>query len=283
MRQLKITKQVTNRETQSLDKYLYEIGREELIDVLEEVKLAKLIKQGNQQALEKLTRANLRFVVSVAKQYQGQWISLPDLINEGNIWLIKAAEKFDETRGFKFISYAVRWIRQSILQAIAEHAKLVRIPLNKVTNINKINRASNEFEQLHYREPTIDELAEILDMPESTIEEAKKSTQNHFSLDKPASDEDTENTFEWLFPSDAFPHPDANLLQESLQHDIEKRLELLHTRERDVIILHYFQGKKLEEIADIYGITRERVRVIKDKAIRRLKQHKDTNKLKQYL
>ena len=288
MRQLKITKQVTNRETASLDKYLQEIGRVELITADEEVELAKRIKSGDRAALERLTKANLRFVVSVSKQYQNQGLSLPDLINEGNLGLIKAAERFDETRDFKFISYAVWWIRQSILQALAEQARIVRLPLNKIGTINKINRAYSELEQQLERPPSADELAEFL---ECTPEEVKQSLANngrHISMDAPLieGDESSSSMYDVLL-NDSMPGPEKELVVESLRKDIERSLSTLTPREGDVIRLYYgLNGKHpltLEEIGERFDLTRERVRQIKEKAIRRLKHTSRSRMLKSYL
>jgi len=288
MRQLKITKQVTNRETASLDKYLQEIGRVELITAEEEVELARRIKAGDRAALERLTNANLRFVVSVSKQYQNQGLSLPDLINEGNLGLIKAAERFDETRGFKFISYAVWWIRQSILQALAEQARIVRLPLNKIGTINKINRAFSELEQKFERPPSADELAEFL---ECTPEEVKQSLANngrHVSMDAPLveGDESSSSMYDVLL-NDSLPGPERELVVESLRQDIERSLSTLTSREGDVVRLYYgLNGKHpltLEEIGERFDLTRERVRQIKEKAIRRLKHTSRSRMLKSYL
>jgi RNA polymerase primary sigma factor len=288
MRQLKITKQVTNRETASLDKYLQEIGRVELISADEEVELARRIKAGDRAALERLTKANLRFVVSVSKQYQNQGLSLPDLINEGNVGLIKAAERFDETRGFKFISYAVWWIRQSILQALAEQARIVRLPLNKIGTINKINRAFSELEQKLERPPSAEELAELL---ECTPEEVKQSLANngrHVSMDAPLveGDESSSSMYDVL-ANDSLPGPEKELVAESLRRDIERSLCTLTSREGDVVRLYYgLNGKHpmtLEEIGERFDLTRERVRQIKEKAIRRLKHTSRSKMLKAYL
>jgi RNA polymerase primary sigma factor len=288
MRQLKITKQVTNRETASLDKYLQEIGRVELITAEEEVELARRIKAGDRAALERLTNANLRFVVSVSKQYQNQGLSLPDLINEGNLGLIKAAERFDETRGFKFISYAVWWIRQSILQALAEQARIVRLPLNKIGTINKINRAFSELEQKFERPPSADELAEFL---ECTPEEVKQSLANngrHVSMDAPLveGDESSSSMYDVLL-NDSLPGPERELVVESLRLDIERSLSTLTSREGDVVRLYYgLNGKHpltLEEIGERFDLTRDRVRQIKEKAIRRLKHTSRSRMLKSYL
>jgi RNA polymerase primary sigma factor len=288
MRQLKITKQVTNRETASLDKYLQEIGRVELITAEEEVDLARRIKAGDRAALERLTNANLRFVVSVSKQYQNQGLSLPDLINEGNLGLIKAAERFDETRGFKFISYAVWWIRQSILQALAEQARIVRLPLNKIGTINKINRAFSELEQKFERPPSADELAEFL---ECTPEEVKQSLANngrHVSMDAPLVEgDDSSSSMYDVLLNDSLPGPERELVVESLRQDIERSLSTLTSREGDVVRLYYgLNGKHpltLEEIGERFDLTRERVRQIKEKAIRRLKHTSRSRMLKSYL
>lgn len=288
MRQLKIVKQVTNRETASLDKYLQEIGRVDLISADEEVELARRIKQGDKAALERLTKANLRFVVSVSKQYQNQGLSLPDLINEGNVGLIKAAERFDETRGFKFISYAVWWIRQSILQALAEQARIVRLPLNKIGSINKINKAFSELEQLYERAPSAQELADHL---ECSVEDVRQSLANngrHVSMDAPLMEgEESSSSMYDVLPNDAMPSPELELTRESLKKDIERSLNSLSGREGDVVRLYYgLDGKHpltLEEIGVIFDLTRERVRQIKEKAIRRLKHTSRSRMLKSYL
>lgn len=285
MRQLKITKSITNRESASLDKYLQEIGKEELITVEEEVELAQRIKKGDQEALEKLTKANLRFVVSVAKQYQNQGLSLPDLINEGNLGLIKAAEKFDETRGFKFISYAVWWIRQSILQAIAEQSRIVRMPLNQVGSASKINRVLNEFEQQHERRPSIDEIADKVDIPHDKIEDAMNINTRHISVDAPLSDGDTNNLLDVLQNEDS-PMADKTLVMESLRDEIKRALQTLNERER--MVTEAFFGinqpeMTLEEIGARHGLTRERVRQIKEKAIRKLRKNTKNKLLKSYL
>jgi RNA polymerase primary sigma factor len=288
MRQLKIIKQVTNRETASLDKYLQEIGKEDMISAEEEVELAIRIRGGDRAALEKLTRANLRFVVSVSKQYQNQGLSLPDLINEGNMGLIKAAERFDETRGFKFISYAVWWIRQSILQALAEQARIVRLPLNKIGIINKINRAFSELEQKYERPPSVDELAEILEVSPSDIRQSMSSSGRHVSMDASLveGDESSSNMYDLLL-NDSLPGPETNLVQESLQKDIERSLTTLTSREGDVVRMYYgLSGRyplTLEEIGEKFDLTRERVRQIKEKAIRRLKHTSRSRMLKTYL
>lgn len=285
MRQLKITKSITNRESDSLDKYLQEIGHEELISVEEEVELAQRIKKGDRKALEKLTKANLRFVVSVAKQYQNQGLSLPDLINEGNVGLIKAAEKFDETRGFKFISYAVWWIRQSILQAIAEQSRIVRLPLNQVGSVNKINRALNKFEQENERRPSIDEIADKVDIPHDKIEEAMKVSSRHVSVDAPFA-EGEDNSLLDVLPNNDSPMADKTLVLESLREEINRALQTLNERERNIIEAFFGINQPemtLEEIGDKYGLTRERVRQIKEKAIRRLRHNTKNKLLKSYL
>ncbi|MEY5044280.1 MAG: hypothetical protein RJA19_1507 [Bacteroidota bacterium] len=288
MRQLKITKQVTNRETASLDKYLQEIGRVDLITAEEEVELARRIKQGDQAALEKLTKANLRFVVSVSKQYQNQGLSLPDLINEGNLGLIKAAQRFDETRGFKFISYAVWWIRQSILQALAEQSRIVRLPLNKIGSINKINKALARLEQEFERTPTTAELAEVLDMTLDEVKQSLKNAGRHVSMDAPLKDgdESSSNMYDVMKTGDT-PSPDTDLMNESLRKEIERSLRTLTPREGDVIRLYFgLNGEHpmtLEEIGERFDLTRERVRQIKEKAIRRLKHTSRSKILKSYL
>ena len=285
MRQLKITKSITNRESASLDKYLQEIGREELITVEEEVELAQRIKKGDQEALDKLTRANLRFVVSVAKQYQNQGISLPDLINEGNLGLIKAAEKFDETRGFKFISYAVWWIRQSILQALAEQSRIVRLPLNQVGSLNKINKALSKFEQENERQPSNEELSEMIDVPKDKISDTLRVSGRHVSVDAPFVDGEDNSLLDVLVNNDS-PNADKGLVNESLNTEIERALSTLTERERDIV--KYFFGigcqeMTLEEIGEKFGLTRERVRQIKEKAIRRLRHSARSKLLKGYL
>ena len=285
MRQLKITKSITNRESASLDKYLQEIGHEELLSVEEEVELAGRIRKGDRKALEKLTKANLRFVVSVAKQYQNQGLSLPDLINEGNLGLIKAAEKFDETRGFKFISYAVWWIRQSILQAIAEQSRIVRLPLNQVGSVNTLNRALNKFEQEHERRPSVDEIAETTDLPEDKIADAMNANTRHVSVDAPFVDGDDNSLLDILANNDA-PMADNELVKQSLQTEISRALQLLNERERNIIEAFFGINQPeltLEEIGNKYGLTRERVRQIKEKAIRRLRNHTKNKMLKAYL
>ncbi len=285
MRQLKITKSITNRESASLDKYLQEIGREELIGVDEEVELAQRIRKGDQKALEKLTKANLRFVVSVAKQYQNQGLSLPDLINEGNLGLIKAAEKFDETRGFKFISYAVWWIRQSILQALAEQSRIVRLPLNQVGSLNKINKALQKFEQDNERMPSPDELAEILDIPRDKIADTLRVSGRHVSVDAPFVDGEDNSLLDVLVNNDS-PNADRGLVNESLNKEIERALSTLTERERDIVKDFFGIGTQemtLEEIGEKFGLTRERVRQIKEKAIRRLRHSNRSKLLKSYL
>ena len=285
MRQLKITKSITNRESASLDKYLQEIGKEELISVEEEVELAQRIKKGDRDALEKLTRANLRFVVSVAKQYQNQGLSLPDLINEGNLGLIKAAEKFDETRGFKFISYAVWWIRQSILQALAEQSRIVRLPLNQVGSLNKINKAFSRFEQEFERKPSPEELADSLELPRDKVTDTLKVSGRHISMDAPFI-EGEDNSLLDVLPNNDSPKADKLLLTESLIKEIDRSLATLTERERDIIKLFFGIGimeMTLEEIGEKFGLTRERVRQIKEKAIRRLRHTSRSKLLKTYL
>ncbi len=285
MRQLKISKQVTNRDTQSLDRYLREIGQVELLTADDEVNLARAIKNGDQAALDKLVRANLRFVVSVSKQYQNQGLSLPDLINEGNLGLIKAAQRFDETRGFKFISYAVWWIRQSILQALAEQARIVRLPLNKIGSINKISKTFSKLEQDFEREPTAEEIATALDLTPNEVKRSMEIVGKHVSIDAPLTDSEDVSMSDMLESSDT-PGPDKNLLNDSLRKEIERTLTTLSRRESD-IIRHYFgintQALTLEEIGDELGLTRERVRQIKEKAIRRLKHTSRCRNLKMYL
>lgn len=286
MRQLKITKQVTNRETASLDKYLQEIGKVGLISADEEVELAQKIKAGDQKALDKLTKANLRFVVSVAKQYQNQGLTLPDLINEGNLGLIKAAQRFDETRGFKFISYAVWWIRQSILQALAEQSRIVRLPLNKIGSINKINKKYDELEQLNERAPSAEEIAQELDMTEEDVKESLKNSGRHISMDAPLVEGEDSNLYDVLKSGES-PNPDRELMNESLRIEIERALQTLTPREADVIRLYFGLGGQhtmtLEEIGETFDLTRERVRQIKEKAIRRLKHTSRSKILKTYL
>ncbi len=285
MRQLKITKSITNRESASLDKYLQEIGREELITVEEEVELAARIKKGDRRALEKLTKANLRFVVSVAKQYQNQGLSLPDLINEGNLGLIKAAEKFDETRGFKFISYAVWWIRQSILQALAEQARIVRLPLNQVGSLNKITKALAKFEQENERRPSSEELANLIGLPVDKIGDTLKVQGRHISVDAPFVEGEDNSLLDVLVNDDS-PMADRTLVNESLSKEIDRALDTLTPREKDIIRMFFGIGgpeMTLEEIGSTFGLTRERVRQIKEKAIRRLRQNSRSKLLKSYL
>ena len=284
MRQLKITKSITNRESASLDKYLQEIGRKELISVDEEVELAQRIREGDQAALDKLVSANLRFVVSVAKQYQNQGLSLPDLIDEGNLGLIKAAQKFDETRGFKFISYAVWWIRQSILQALAEQSRIVRLPLNQVGSLNKIGKELSKFEQEHERRPSAEELAERLDIPVEKISDTMKVSGRHVSVDAPFVDGE-DNSLLDVLPNDDSPMADSTLNQESLSKEVNRALDQLNPRERDILKMFFgigCQEMTLEEIGAKFDLTRERVRQIKEKAIRRLKGQK-SKLLKAYL
>ena len=286
MRQLKITKQVTNRETASLDKYLQEIGRVDLITADEEVELAQRIKEGDVAALEKLTKANLRFVVSVAKQYQNQGLTLPDLINEGNLGLIKAAQRFDETRGFKFISYAVWWIRQSILQALAEQSRIVRLPLNKIGSINKINKMYAYLEQANERVPSAEEIARELDMSVNDVKESMKNSGRHISMDAPLVEGEDSNLYD-VIRSNESPNPDKELILASLRTEIERALETLTPREADVIRLYFGLGDQhamtLEEIGETFDLTRERVRHIKEKAIRPLKHTSRSKILKTYL
>ena len=288
MRQLKITKQVTNRETASLDKYLQEIGKEDLISAEEEVELAKKIRNGDRKALERLTRANLRFVVSVSKQYQNQGLTLPDLINEGNLGLIKAAERFDETRGFKFISYAVWWIRQSILQALAEQARIVRLPLNKIGTINKINKAYSELEQKFERPPSAEELSEFLDVTTEEVRQSLSNSGRHVSMDAPLSENDESSSSMYdVLPNNYMNSPEKDLVTDSLRKDIERSLSTLTMREGEVVRLYYgLNGRyplTLEEIGEQFDLTRERVRQIKEKAIRRLKHTSRSRMLKSYL
>ena len=285
MRQLKIIKSITNRESASLEKYLQEIGKEELLTVEEEVELAQQIRKGDRKALERLTKANLRFVVSVAKQYQNQGLTLPDLINEGNVGLIKAAEKFDETRGFKFISYAVGWIRQSILQAIAEQSRIVRLPLNQVGSVNKINKALNKFEQENERRPSVEEIAASTDIPEDKVDDALKANSRHVSVDAPFSDDDGGSMLDIMTDTNA-PSVDKELLMESLREELRKVLGTLKERERLVIKDYYgidTEEKTLEEIGSRYGLTRERVRQIREKAIRKLRNNSNSSVLKTFL
>lgn len=286
MRQLKISKQITNRESQSLDKYLQEIGKVDLITADEEVQLAKRIQAGDQRALEKLTKANLRFVVSVAKQYQNQGLTLGDLINEGNLGLIKAGQRFDETRGFKFISYAVWWIRQSILQALAEQSRIVRLPLNRVGSLNKISKAFSQLEQQFEREPTAEELAEVLDMTINDVEDTMKVSGRHVSMDAPFADGEENSLLDILTDEDQV-RPDNSLMSESLRREVERALTTLTKREADVLRYYFGLGGipplTLEEIGDKFSLTRERVRQIKEKSIRRLRNTSRSKALKVYL
>jgi RNA polymerase primary sigma factor len=286
MRQLKISKQITNRESQSLDKYLQEIGKVDLLTPDEEVELAKRIKEGDQIALEKLTKANLRFVVSVAKQYQNQGLSLGDLINEGNLGLIKAAQRFDETRGFKFISYAVWWIRQSILQALAEQSRIVRLPLNRVGSLNKISKTFSELEQKYEREPSAEELAEVLDVTTAEVVDTMKISGRHVSMDAPFV-QGEENSLLDVLENDMEETPDSGLMNDSLRREVQRALSTLTQREADVITLYFgLNGEHamtLEEIGEKFNLTRERVRQIKEKAIRRLRHTSRSKALKPYL
>ena len=285
MRQLKITKSITNRESAALEKYLQEISKETMISAEEEVELAQRIKKGDQKALERLTKANLRFVVSVAKQYQNQGLSLPDLINEGNLGLLKAAERFDETRGFKFISYAVWWIRQSILQAISEQSRIVRLPLNQVGSVNKINREINRFEQLNERRPSVDEIAEKVDLPQEKIDEALNINGHHISVDAPFVEGEDNSLLDVMTNAES-PMADKELVDESLKSEIQTALNSLNERERNVVEASYGINQPeltLEEIGSKFGLTRERVRQIKEKAIRKLRNSKTNKFLKTYL
>ena len=285
MRQLKILKSITNRESASLEKYLQEIAHEDLVSADEEVELAQRIRKGDRKALDRLTKANLRFVVSVAKQYQNQGLSLPDLINEGNVGLIKAAEKFDETRGFKFISYAVWWIRQSILQAIAEQSRIVRLPLNQVGSVNRVNRELNKFEQENERRPSVDEMAERIDLPEDKIADAMKINGHHVSMDAPFA-EGEDNSLLDIMSNDDTPMADKGLVVESLREEIKRALQCLNDRERKVLTAYFGIGiheMTLEEIGTKYNLSRERVRQIKEKAIRRLRHNTKSKLLKSYL
>lgn len=286
MRQLKIAKQVTNREALSLDKYLHEIGRVDLISAEEEVELAKRIKKGDKSALERLIKANLRFVVSVAKQYQNQGLSLPDLINEGNLGLIKAAQRYDDTRGFKFISYGVWWIRQSILQALAEQARIVRLPLNKIGSITRINKTFVKLEQEFQREPTADEIAYLLDTSSEVVEQALKVASHHVSMDSPVHTDDGTNLYDLLLNENS-PSPDQSLMDNSLKKEIDRSLSTLDEREADVIRYFYgLCGKRqhtLDEIGNEFGLTRERVRQIKEKTIKKLKNNYRNKLLRSYL
>jgi RNA polymerase primary sigma factor len=288
MRQLKITKQVTNRETISLDKYLQDISKVGLVTAEEEAELARKIKEGDKEALEKLTKANLRFVVSVAKQYQNQGLNLSDLINEGNIGLIKAAQRFDETRGFKFISYAVWWIRQSIMQAIAEQARIVRLPLNKIGSITKINRTFSELEQIHEREPSVDEIADLLDITTAEVKDSLKISGKHVSVDAPlSSDEESNTMLDVMSEKEGKQNPDTELMTESLRNEIERSFSTLSYREAEVLRLYFGINCKssltLEEIGGEFELTRERVRQIKEKALRKLKHSSRCKLLKPYL
>tara|TARA_R110002051_G_scaffold30845_6_gene71021 strand:+ start:5773 stop:6636 length:864 start_codon:yes stop_codon:yes gene_type:complete len=286
MRQLKIIKQVTNRESKSLDKYLQDISKIDLITANEEVDLAQRIREGDQVALEKLTTANLRFVVSVAKQYQNQGLTLPDLINEGNVGLVKAAKRFDETRGFKFISYAVWWIRQAILQALAEQSRIVRLPLNKIGSINKIKKAFSYLEQAHERPPSAEEIAKELEMTVNEVQQSLKNSGRHVSMDAPLKEGEDSNLYNVLGSGDS-PNPDKKLLQQSLNIEINRALETLSQREADVVKLYYGIGDQhsmtLEEIGQTFDLTRERVRQIREKAIRKLKHNSRSKILKTYL
>ncbi len=286
MRQLKISKQITNRESQSLDKYLQEIGKVDLLTPDEEVDLAKRIREGDQIALEKLTKANLRFVVSVAKQYQNQGLSLGDLINEGNLGLIKAAQRFDETRGFKFISYAVWWIRQSILQALAEQSRIVRLPLNRVGALNKISKTFSELEQKYEREPSPEELADVLDVSLNEVVETMKISGRHVSMDAPFAQGEESNLYDVL-ESNLEEKPDSGLMNESLRKEVQRALSTLTKREADVVSYYFgLNGETaltLEEIGEKFNLTRERVRQIKEKAIRRLRHTSRSKTLKSYL
>jgi RNA polymerase primary sigma factor len=287
MRQLKITKQVTNRESKSLDKYLQDISKVDLITAEEEVELAQRIREGDQVALEKLTNANLRFVVSVAKQYQNQGLKLPDLINEGNVGLVKAAKRFDETRGFKFISYAVWWIRQSILQALAEQSRVVRLPLNKIGVINKINKTFSHLEQINERPPSAVEIAKELDMSESQVKVALKNSGRHLSMDAPFKEGENDSNLYDVLSSAESPNPDDQLMKDSLSVEINRALDTLSQREADVIRLNYGIGNQpamtLQEIGDMFDLSRERVRQIREKGIRRLKHQSKNKMLKKYL
>ncbi|RIV68755.1 sigma-70 family RNA polymerase sigma factor [Flagellimonas aequoris] len=286
MRQLKIIKQVTNRESKSLDKYLQDISKIDLITAQEEVELAQKIRAGDQAALEKLTNANLRFVVSVAKQYQNQGLKLPDLINEGNVGLVKAAKRFDETRGFKFISYAVWWIRQSILQALAEQSRVVRLPLNKIGSINKIKKTFSYLEQAHERPPSPEEIAKELDMTVTEVKQSLRNTGRHVSMDAPLKEGETSNLYDVLRAGDS-PKPDKGLMHQSLYTEINRALDTLSPREADVVRLYYGIGNQpsmtLEEIGSTFDLTRERVRQIREKAIRKLRHTSKSKILKSYL
>ena len=286
MRQIKISKSITNRESASLEKYLSDIGKEPMIAAEEEVRLARLIRDGDEEAFDKLTRANLRFVVSVAKQYQNQGLSLPDLINEGNLGLIKSAKRFDETRGFKFISYAVWWIRQSILQAIAEQSRIVRLPLNQIGSLCRISKAFSKLEQEYEREPSYEEIAKLTDLPLDKITDALRISGRHVSMDAPFI-QGEENTLLDVIENNESPRADVQLINDSLRKEIERSLSALSERECEVVKLFFGigigHGLTLEEIGDKYGITRERVRQIKEKALRRLRHKSKNNILKSYL
>ncbi|MBZ0326268.1 MAG: RNA polymerase sigma factor RpoD/SigA [Altibacter sp.] len=287
MRQLKITKQVTNRETKSLNTYLQDVSRIDMITAEEEVDLAQRIREGDQRALDKLTRSNLRFVISVAKQYQNQGLSLPDLINEGNVGLVKAAKRFDETRGFKFISYAVWWIRQAILQAIAEQSRVVRLPLNKIGDINKIRKASIHLEQVHERPPSAEEIAQELDMTISSVKQSMKNASRSLSMDAPFQEGENDNNLYDVLSSSKSPNPDKELMHESLRIEIDRALETLSPREGDVVKLNFglsgHPPMTLQEIGDTFELSRERVRQIREKAIRRLRQESKSHILKKFL
>tara|TARA_R110002072_G_scaffold118631_1_gene250735 strand:- start:145288 stop:146154 length:867 start_codon:yes stop_codon:yes gene_type:complete len=287
MRQLKITKQVTNRETKSLNSYLQDVSKIDMITAEEEVELAQRIREGDQAALNKLTRSNLRFVISVAKQYQNQGLTLSDLINEGNVGLVKAAKRFDETRGFKFISYAVWWIRQSILQAIAEHSRVVRLPLNKIGDINKIRKASIHLEQQHQRMPSAAEIAKELDMSISSVKQSMKNSSRSLSMDAPFQEGENDNNLYDVLSSGESPKPDNTLIHESLKIEIDRALDTLSPREADVVKLNFGLGGQpsmtLQEIGDTFDLSRERVRQIREKAIRRLRQQSKSHILKKYL
>jgi RNA polymerase primary sigma factor len=287
MRQLKITNKITNRESLALDKYLNDISKIQLLSAEEETQLAQRIKQGDESALDILTKANLRFVVSVAKQYQNQGLSLSDLINEGNLGLMKAARRFDETKGFKFISYAVWWIRQSILQAIVEYSRLVRLPLNKVGQYNKVNEAITYFTQEYEREPSVEELSDLLDMSVNEISTVLKGSVRHLSVDAPISDDDDNSTLLDMMAIDGDNGPDLKLMEESLQREVNSGLSLLSPREVDVLVAYYglngSSSRTLEEIGEMYGLTRERVRQIKERALRRLRRSYNRNALRSYL
>ncbi|MDX1463016.1 MAG: RNA polymerase sigma factor RpoD/SigA [Marinirhabdus sp.] len=287
MRQLKITKQVTNRETKSLNSYLQDVSKIDMITAEEEVELAQRIRAGDQRALDKLTRANLRFVISVAKQYQNQGLRLPDLINEGNVGLVKAAKRFDETRGFKFISYAVWWIRQSILQALAEQSRVVRLPLNKIGDINKIRKASIHLEQVHERKPSAAEIAKELDMTIANVKQSLKNANRSLSMDAPFQEGENDNNLYDVISSGETPNPDKSLIHESLKIEIDRALDTLAPREADVVRLNFGLSNQpamtLQEIGDTFDLSRERVRQIREKAIRRLRKESKSHILKKYL